>query len=237
MSTLMGRGALILWLDVAPGLDRETDAWYVDEHLPERIDIGGYQRARRFVALEGAPSYLTLFETYTPAALASEGYLRLVKCISEQSRRIRRNFSNVVRNAFAVRQSRGRGIGGTMASLRLKVRAGAKREAAVAKIDAEVRHLIRRHGIVGVHWLEAAPEVRARMDAVREVGQGDGRADFALLIEATRPAEIAALRRDALSPGVLARMGWDEQAYGVYSLMYEVSPMVDGVDCKLGDRV
>jgi hypothetical protein len=62
MSALMGSGALMLWLDVAPELDRETDRWYVDEHLPERIDIGGYLRARRFVALEGKPAYLTLFE-------------------------------------------------------------------------------------------------------------------------------------------------------------------------------
>jgi hypothetical protein len=67
MSALMGSGALALWLDVAAEFDRETDGWYVEEHLPERIDVGGYLRARRFVAIEGSPSYLT------PAALASEG--------------------------------------------------------------------------------------------------------------------------------------------------------------------
>src|SRR6267154_4190695 len=106
MSALLGTGALALWLDVAPELDCETDSWYIDEHMPERIDIGGYLRARRFEALDGAPAYLTLFEAQTPAALASEGYLRLVGRISEQSRRIRVGFSNVVRNTFAVRHSR-----------------------------------------------------------------------------------------------------------------------------------
>jgi len=105
MSTLMGTGALLLWLDVAPELERETDAWYIDEHMPERIDFGGYLRARRYDAIEGAPRYLTLFEARTPSALASEGYLRLVRRISEQSQRIRAGFSNVVRNTFAVRQS------------------------------------------------------------------------------------------------------------------------------------
>src|SRR5271169_3134220 len=111
MSALRGTGAMILWLDVAPELDRETDGWYIDEHLPERIDIGGYLRARRFSVLEGAPAYLTLFEAQTPAALASEGYLRLVNRISEQSKRIRTGFSNVARNTFQVRESRGRGVG------------------------------------------------------------------------------------------------------------------------------
>lgn len=139
MSALLGSGALALWLDVAPELDRETDGWYVDEHMPERIDIGGYLRARRFVALEGSPAYLTLFEAQTPAALASEGYLRLVGKLSEQSKRIRAGFSNVARGTFKVRQSLGRGIGAVMASVRLRPRDPARAEAALAAIDSGCR--------------------------------------------------------------------------------------------------
>ena len=71
MGVLMGSGALMLWLDVAPQMDRETDAWYIDEHMPERIDLGGYLRARRYSAIEGSPGYLTLFEAHTPAALSA----------------------------------------------------------------------------------------------------------------------------------------------------------------------
>jgi hypothetical protein len=41
MGALKGQGALALWLDVAPDLARETDGWYIDEHMPERIDVGG----------------------------------------------------------------------------------------------------------------------------------------------------------------------------------------------------
>ena len=132
MGVLMGTGALMLWLDVAPELDRETDAWYIDEHMPERIDVGGYLRARRYVAIEGTPAYLTLFEAQTPSALASDGYLRLVSRISAQSQRIRGGFSNVVRNTFEVRQSRGRGIGAIVASLRLTPRDAARAAAAAA---------------------------------------------------------------------------------------------------------
>src|ERR1700730_4396912 len=162
MSALLGNGALMLWLDVAPELDSETDGWYIDEHMPERIDIGGYLRARRYVALEGAPAYLTLFEAQTPAALASEGYLRLVGRISAQSQRIRNGFSNVVRNTFAVRRSFGRGIGTIVASLRLMPHNPAHANAAAEALDARVPRLLRRHGLVGVHWLQAAPQVRAQ---------------------------------------------------------------------------
>jgi hypothetical protein len=233
----MGNGALALWLDVAPELDRETDGWYVDEHLPERVDMGGYLRARRFAALQGAPAYLTLFEAATPAALASDGYLRLVGRISEQSRRIRGGFSNVVRNTFAVRQSRGRGIGAVVASLRLAPLDAAHAQAAVAALDAQVPQLLRHHGVVGVHWLQAAPEVRARMDAVRAVGQADASAAYVLLIEATRAAEISPMRGDVLSAAKLGAMGWKEEGFGIYQLMYEVSGLVNEAETKLGERV
>ena len=234
MSKLMGTGALMLWLDVAPALDRETDGWYIDEHMPERIDIGGYLRARRFVAIEGAPAYLTLFEAQTPAALASDGYLRLVGRISEQSKRIRAGFSNVVRNTFAVRKSIGRGIGTVVASLRLTPRDAARVEAGAAALDAQVPQILRRHGVVGVHWLQAAPEVRARMDAVRVTGLADARADHVLLIEGTRIADVQAARA-ALSAAALQRLGWIEQAFGIYGLIYEVSARGD--ETMLGDRI
>jgi hypothetical protein len=220
---LMGTGALMLWLDVKPELDRETDLWYIDEHMPERIDIGGYLRARRYSAIEGAPTYLTLFEAETPSALASEGYLNLVKRISDQSQRIRAGFMNVVRNTFAVRHSRGRGTGAVVASLCLTPRDAASAEGAAAAIDVRVPQLLRRPGVVGVHWLQAAPAVRARMDAVRAVGQSDASADYVLLIEATRSADVKAIRRDALSTAALEECGFNEQSFAIYGLLYEVS--------------
>jgi hypothetical protein len=235
MSMLLGKGALMLWLDVAPELDSETDGWYIDEHMPERIDIGGYLRARRYVALEGAPAYLTLFEAQTPAALASEGYLRLVGRISAQSQRIRNGFSNVVRNTFAVRHSLGRGIGTMVASLRLTPADPTRAAAGAQALDAQLSRLLRRHGVVGVHWLQAAPEVRAQMDQVRVTGRSDASADYVLLIEATRVADLQAVRVDALSTATLGQSGWIEQAFGIYSLMYEVSARNN--ETMLGDRV
>jgi hypothetical protein len=237
MSALTGTGALALWLDVDPALDRETDGWYVDEHLPDRIDTGGYLRARRLQAIQGAPAYLTLFEAQTPDALASDGYLKLVGKISTQSQRIRAGFSNVVRNTFRVRATAGRGIGAMMASLRLKSRDGADAQTCAAAMDAKVLQLLRHHGIVGVHWLQAAPDVRARMDAVRVTGLADGAADYVLFVEATRLREIQALRAGPLATAALADAGWTEDAYGIYSLLYEVSGQPTGDEKPLGDRL
>jgi hypothetical protein len=84
-------------------------------------------------------------------------------------------------------------------------------------------------------WLQATPEVRAQMDQVRVTGRSDASADYVLLIEATRLADVLAIRFDALSTATLGQSGWVEQAFGVYSLMYEVSAQNN--ETMLGDRV
>src|SRR5262249_8567285 len=150
---------------------------------------------------------------------------------------IRAGFSNVVRNTFKVRQSRGRGIGAIVASLRLTPRDTARAKAAVAALDALVPQWLRWHGVVGVHWLEAAPEVRVRMDAVRAVGQSDASADYVLLLEATRMAEVQAIRRDAVSAAAFEQLGFAEQGFGIYELLYEVSRLAQGVETPLGVRL
>lgn len=237
MSAISGTGVLALWLDVAPEQDRETNHWYIDEHIPERVDIGGYRRGRRYQAVEGRPQYLTMFEAETPAALASQGYLSVVGKISEQYRRLRPGLLNVARNTFQVRQSRGRGIGAIMASVRLTPRNAAAAEQSAATIDTAVSDLLRRAGIVGVHWLQADSSIRRKMDATRVVGQEDGWVDYALLIEATRAADIDALRKDAITTEALEKAGFIEQNFAVYGLLYEMSTLVPEYEVKLGDRL
>ena len=224
MSQWMGTGALALWIDVTPGLEDEADTWYVDEHLPDRVYTAGYGRARRYKAVEGGPKYLSIFEAQTPDALGSEGYLALVRQISEQSRRIRAGFTRVLRNTFSVPWSQGRGVGGCMASVRLRATGDAGAAASTGQPpQAMLAAILKQPGIVGVHWLVPAPEVRARMDQVRAVGQGDELAGHALLIEATQPGDIARLRQAQLSAAAFSAEGWREEGFAVYQLLYEVS--------------
>ena len=221
MSKFNGSGALALWIDVAPALQAETDAWYVDEHLPERIVVAGYRRATRYVALEGSPRYLSVFEADTPQALASEGYLGLVRQISDQSKRIRGGFSNVVRNTFVVRASAARALGAVVASLRLEPASqeGSDSAAALFKMDALLPALSGHHCIVGAHWLQGEPQVRASMDAVRAVGTSDATVDHVLLVEATQATELEMLRTGPLSDAALQAAGWRLQAFGIYRLL------------------
>jgi len=220
-----GSGAMLFWIDVDAALQREADAWYADEHLPDRVSVAGYRSARRYIAIDAAPRYLSVFEADTPQALASEGYLKLVGNVDERSRRIRAGFRGVVRNAFEVRAGHGRGRGGVLASVRLDVRhdpasgVAADALAAHAAMRALVDALDGEHGVVGACWLAAAPAVRARIDGARVTGKDDATVPHALIVEATHVDALHALRQGALSQEMLARAGWAESAYGTHALM------------------
>jgi len=63
----------------------------------------------------------------------------------------------------------------------------------------------------------------------------DASVDYVLLIEATRVADVGAIRRDAVSASAFAQMGWAERSFAIYSLLYEVS--AKGTETSLGDRL
>ena len=57
-----------------PGTQREYEAWYRGEHLPERVSIPGFRAGWRFRAIAGEPEYFTFYETATPEILFSDAY-------------------------------------------------------------------------------------------------------------------------------------------------------------------
>lgn len=222
MGTLIGKGALALWIDILPEAQDLADAWYIQEHMPERIDVAGFHRARRFVATEGSPRYFTLFEADTADALAGEGYLSLVHRVSAATKQVRPAFRNVARMTFRVSHSVGRGEAGLLATLRFAPREGQAEQLRSAVTQQLVPALTDNPRVVGCHLLEAAPEVRARMDAVRETGGSDAGADWALLVEATDPADFAPLR--AASRNLLAANGaTSDTTFAVYAFQYGVA--------------
>jgi hypothetical protein len=70
-------------------MEEEFNAWYEDEHLPERLAIPGFRSARRWVA-EGRPGegkYLATYELDSPGVLRSPEYLARFENPTPWSRR------------------------------------------------------------------------------------------------------------------------------------------------------
>ena len=71
---LAGKGMLLTSMDIAPSDEAEFNRWYDREHLEERVTIQGFLEARRYVAHDGTPKYLSLYSTETFEVLDSPAY-------------------------------------------------------------------------------------------------------------------------------------------------------------------
>ncbi len=98
--TTQAKGLLLVMMDVDPEHEEEFNRWYNEEHIPERLGIPGFLTGRRFLALEGSPKYLALYELESPEVLASEQYRHfLTKGQTEWTARMRQHFK-MVRNVY-----------------------------------------------------------------------------------------------------------------------------------------
>jgi hypothetical protein len=77
MSEKKGYGLLLAMLEPPESMEEEFNAWYDTEHIPERRAIPGFLTAQRFVAPEGSPKYLALYDLGNREVLQSEAYRRV----------------------------------------------------------------------------------------------------------------------------------------------------------------
>ena len=83
------RGLLLTLTEPPAAMEEEFNAWYEDEHLPERLAIPGFRSARRWVAngQPGEGKYLATYELESPEVLHSPEYLARFEHPTPWSRR------------------------------------------------------------------------------------------------------------------------------------------------------
>ncbi len=75
-------------MDVPMSMEEEFNDWYDWVHIPENLMVAGVIRARRFVAVDGQPKYLTLYELERAEVPDSEAWAR-ARELNPWNRRIR----------------------------------------------------------------------------------------------------------------------------------------------------
>ena len=184
---LLGRGALANWHNVPDGGHDEFRAWHTHEHIPERVGVPGFLRGRRGRALNGGrPQYFILYETETPAVLASPAYLARLDDPTPWSRAVLKDVALTIRTAARVEASFGRGVGGFVVAARFAAAPKPTLRDALAGAAA-------RRGVLGAHLLQgddAATQVPTREKAVR--AQPDEMAAWIALIEGVDQTAVEA---------------------------------------------
>jgi hypothetical protein len=184
---LAGKGMLLTSMDVDPSDEAEFNRWYDREHLEERVAISGFLEARRYIAHEGAPKYLSLYSTATFEVLDSPAYRTALANQTDRSKKNMARFGNMIRAVARITVSRGVGRGAKLGIVRLRPEAGheqALRTGLTERLDPAALD-----GIIAMHLLESD----ARLSGpIGEIPAADsGAADWFVLIDGTDVSAIA----------------------------------------------
>jgi hypothetical protein len=114
-------GLLAVWNDIAAEDEAEFNAWYVEEHVPERLGIPGILSARRYRDAAAPLSYAAIYDTESVAALASPAYLERLANPTPRTRAVMPRFRNMTRAVCAIGADFGplRSPGAVLATLEL----------------------------------------------------------------------------------------------------------------------
>ncbi|MBI4595862.1 MAG: hypothetical protein HY730_05720 [Candidatus Tectomicrobia bacterium] len=101
MSKKRGNGLICVWTDVNPAMKEEFNAWYNEEHIPERVkEVPGILSARRYLCVEGGPQYLAVYDIKDPSVLESKEYQEISQRYSPRTQKVIPHFLNTVRTIY-----------------------------------------------------------------------------------------------------------------------------------------
>lgn len=176
--TMLGRGAVAIWHDIAPEGRSQFYAWHGQEHMPERVAIPGFIRGRRWVATDADREFFNLYDTKDADVVKGAAYKARLDNPTPWTLATVANFKRVARALCTVEASTGaaaatRADGGTLATIRYDL----PPEQVAAHLGAITKQLLpalaATEGIAAVHLIAADlaasgyvnAEQRARGDA------------------------------------------------------------------------
>jgi hypothetical protein len=212
---LAGKGMLLTSMDIDPSDETEFNRWYDREHLSERVAIDGFLEARRYLAHNGSPKYLSLYSTATFDVLDSPAYRTALANQTAWSKANIARFKNMIRAVARITVSHGQGRGAALGIIRLRPAAGSE-----DKLRAALRDQLdpaKHDGIISMHLIESDPALSKPIsDGPSAPNPGAG--DWFVLIDATHvnamPTAMSLLGNVTGSAVISS---------GSYSLMWDVA--------------
>ena len=171
---LAGKGMLLTSMDIDASDEAEFNRWYDREHLEERVAIDGFLEARRYVAEEGKPKYLSLYSTATFDVLDSPAYRTALANQTEWSKANIARFKNMIRAVARITVSRGTGRGAWLGVIRIRPARGTEDELRALLRDALDPSDLDR--VISMHLIESDPQLSKPLTedaSASDPGSGD----------------------------------------------------------------
>ena len=212
---MAGKGMLLTSMDIDAAHDAEFNRWYDREHLEERVAIDGFLEARRYVAHDGKPKYLSLYSTATFEVLDSPAYRTALANQTAWSKANIARFKGMIRAVARITISRGVGRGAALGIIRLRPVDGADKLRAALDQQLDPADL---DDVISMHLLESDPKLSRPITddpAAANPGAGDW---FALIdatsVEAVPKTAARIIENAAFKPLVVS--------HGVYRLLFDL---------------
>jgi hypothetical protein len=189
---------LVITNAVDPAGQAEFEAWYIREHLPERVGGPGFLRGRRFRRTAGTPRFMALYETETPEALQSSALLERLNHPTPWTQRVMPHFRDMHRSVMRVVATHGTLDGGLIALIDLS----AADSEALSTLQAALPSVAQAPGICAVHLWRRTDFVAPQTAESRLRGTPDRSLAAALGIEGTdeQSLEVATTALGPLLP-------------------------------------
>lgn len=212
---------MLLSFDIVPEAVEEHDHWHTHEHLPERLGIPEFLRGTRWIALEGGPRYLVLYEVVQLGTLASEPYLARLNNPTLWSAKMMPNYRRMSRGLCSVIGSFGLGMGHLCAVVRFKPEARAAAAMRRWLAGEALPSLPSRAGIASAHLIEGA--LTPAMTNEQRIRGADAGVDSALLLTAYDRDALTELVDSAFSASSLEQRGATGVARAIYRIDYSLA--------------
>ncbi|MBS0531953.1 MAG: hypothetical protein JSS22_21550 [Proteobacteria bacterium] len=213
-----GKGMLLTSMDIDPSDEAEFNRWYDREHLAERVAIDGFIEARRYVAHDANPKYLSLYSTETFEVLTSTPYQAALANQTEWSLKIIARFRNMIRSVARITISRGQGRGAAIGLIRIRPGAGQADE-----LRTRLRECFnpeKLDGIISMHLIEGDPMLSRPLGVADADTAGAG--DWFAFMDGTDVDATARAMADRFDK-VLAATSSQMIASGTYRLMWDLA--------------
>jgi hypothetical protein len=216
---LAGKGMLLTSMDIDPSDEAEFNRWYDREHLEERVAIPGFVEARRYIAHQASPKYLSLYSTATFEVLDSPAYRAALASQTAWSKANIARFKNMIRGVARITISRGVGRGAVLGIVRLRPDASNK-----DKLRATLRDPLdpkALDGIISMHLIENDP-VLSKPLTDNASADDPGAGDWFVLIDGTDVKAVSAAIA-ACFKNAVAESAAETVSSGIYRLMWDLA--------------
>jgi hypothetical protein len=219
---LLGKAALAMWWEVAPGVRTEFEDWHSHEHFPERLSIPGFVRGSRWTGTMDVGSYFVMYELDAYGTLTSPHYLARLNHPTRWSIKMMPHHLGMVRSQCRVVESYGSAIARSMLTIRICPDDG-RTELLRSRLRQLLGEIPSQAGLTGGHLL-LTDTPNSGKTTEQKIRRSDAVADWIVLISGYDAHALRELTAHEFAAPMLVHAGaTQEQTIGLYDLAYTMT--------------